>query len=647
MNSKITLILSLLLLVTFWSCDKDDKDKDTDPVVEITDIYGISLERATIKTLVLTDVFSDTQRGIIWDTQDNPTLENHLGYMVNAGEIGEKTTPISGLEPGTRYFARVYVKNPEETLYSESYTFRTTQGVTDYEGNFYPTVIIGPNEWMAENLRSTYYSYGEPIPENGYVSYDNNPERTQQYGALYNWSADFEALCPAGWEVPGHKHWEELLNYTGEGKNEAGYLKSTRTTPEAHPRWNSPNEGATNLGNFHALPGGRKAPDNFFYDLGDLAYWWTSTPYQDDQGMFISLYHFLSHAGIGNTLRSAYFSIRCIKPAETQITLPTVETLTPDSVRMHQAWGGGIVISDGGAQVTQRGLVWSTHPDPTIQQNEGISTAGDGIGAFTSEITDLSSITPYYIRAYATNEMGTAYGENIRFITRGMVTDAQGNTYETVVLGPHEWMTKNLKVTVYNDGTPIPTGLTDTQWQQTQNGAYRVYPHEGVEGIGSAEQMLNAYGALYNWHAMQTGSLCPAGWRVPNNEDWWEDGLAAFIGGPINGYTLKSCRQVGAVHSDACATTLHPRWDANNVHFGTDLYGFAGLPAGAISSGGSFYNIGSGARWWNGTDFGHEAVPMIGLSFESSYLTAYNAHKNGAASVRCIRDYDQKKSYEE
>jgi hypothetical protein len=81
---------------------------------------------------------------------------------------------------------------------------------------------------------------------------------------------------------------------------------------------------------------------------------------------------------------------------------------------------GGQISGDGGADITVKGVVWSTDQSPTLQTNNGITTEGAGTGAFTSHITGLTLETTYYVRAYATNDVsGTNYGNQVEFTTTG------------------------------------------------------------------------------------------------------------------------------------------------------------------------------------------------------------------------------------
>ncbi len=94
---------------------------------------------------------------------------------------------------------------------------------------------------------------------------------------------------------------------------------------------------------------------------------------------------------------------------------PTVITNEIFDIGTDAAKGGGIVTDDGGAMVTSRGICWSHNQNPTTDDRH--TTDGDGTGEFASEITKLSSNTKYYVRAYAANEAGTAYGEEKCFTT--------------------------------------------------------------------------------------------------------------------------------------------------------------------------------------------------------------------------------------
>ncbi|MBK9327803.1 MAG: fibrobacter succinogenes major paralogous domain-containing protein [Sphingobacteriales bacterium] len=134
------------------------------------------------------------------------------------------------------------------------------------------------------------------------------------------------------------------------------------------------------------------------------------------------------------------------------------------------------------------------------------------------------------------------------------VTDIDGNVYNVVKIGNQCWMKENLKTTRYNDGSAIPTGLSNTAWEATTNGAYAIYDNNAANNT--------TYGKLYNWYAVNTGKLAPAGWHVPTDAEWTT--LTTYLGGVrVAGGPMK-------------ATTL---WASPNVG-ATNSSGFTGLPAG-------------------------------------------------------------------
>ncbi|MDD3280321.1 MAG: FISUMP domain-containing protein, partial [Bacteroidales bacterium] len=186
---------------------------------------------------------------------------------------------------------------------------------------------------------------------------------------------------------------------------------------------------------------------------------------------------------------SSAFLTNCKEDA----TIPVVSTNEVTAVTDTTATSGGVISSDGGANVTARGVCWSTSQNPTIADNK--TTDGTGTGSFTSAITGLTANTTYYVRAYATNSAGTGYGSEMSFTTLegkyGTMTDIDGNTYKTVKIGTQTWMAENLKVTKYNDGTSIPIVSDSAAWSVLTTGAYCNYENEQCS--------VAIYGRLYNW----------------------------------------------------------------------------------------------------------------------------------------------------
>ncbi len=128
--------------------------------------------------------------------------------------------------------------------------------------------------------------------------------------------------------------------------------------------------------------------------------------------------------------------------------LPTVSTVEISEVANKTAMAGGNVTDQGGAEITARGVCWSTTENPTTSDN--ITADGTGTGSFSSTITGLTADTDYYYRAYATNAGGTAYGNQGNFTTTNtpepgttkeytleMMHNRDGSTYSVIDDGPN------------------------------------------------------------------------------------------------------------------------------------------------------------------------------------------------------------------
>jgi len=126
-------------------------------------------------------------------------------------------------------------------------------------------------------------------------------------------------------------------------------------------------------------------------------------------------YFYEFHNGF-NSMRTALKSFKT-ETSPGGVTLPTVITAAVTEITTNSAKGGGEVTDDGGAEVTERGICWSTNANPTINNSQ--IALGSGMGAFTAVMSDLEANTTYHVRAYAINEAGTAYGLDKDFVTIG------------------------------------------------------------------------------------------------------------------------------------------------------------------------------------------------------------------------------------
>lgn len=306
---------------------------------------------------------------------------------------------------------------------------------------------------------------------------------------------------------------------------------------------------------------------------------------------------------------------------QTVAITPTLSTALATEITAHNATSGGNIYSDGGFQVIERGVCWDTIYNPTLADSH--THDGTGTGIFTSCITELVPNTQYYIRAYATNSGGTAYGEYIPFMSYpefvpiffdpgfayGSVTDIDGNVYKTIQIGTQTWIAENLKTISYNDGTPIPLITADSVWVKLRTpGCCWMHNDENI--------FKDMYGAIYNYFSVSTGKLCPAGWHVSTIADW--DTLANFLGGkPVAGSKLK---EISNYH-----------WKTPNTG-ATNTSGFTALPGGQRSSG-SFSAAGYWGRWWCS-----ELWAVKRLQYNNSALEGAGCDPQCGYSVRCVKN---------
>lgn len=337
------------------------------------------------------------------------------------------------------------------------------------------------------------------------------------------------------------------------------------------------------------------------------------------------------------------------------LSIPELTTAEITEIMGSSASCGGNVTADGGAAVTVRGVCWATSENPTLESGAGSTTDGEGIGEYTSRLSGLEPFTTYYVRAYATNSEGTAYGNQVSFTSgqedgvTGTVTDVEGNVYPTIYIGGREWMAKNLRTRTFRGGTPILTGLSDEQWQVTSSAAYDVYPSEQIDGLYSEESVLEAYGALYNWFAATSDyGVCPTGWHVPSKDEWdemieylvTEYGLTNEMDDAEGiGNTLKSCRQIDSPLGGTCSTQQHPRWNFNEIHYGRNDFGFDALPGG-YKGFGYFSRVGNASYWWTTTtypwDSGYSYEKV--MEYKQGSLGDGNGKQQLGMSIRCVRD---------
>jgi uncharacterized protein (TIGR02145 family) len=196
-----------------------------------------------------------------------------------------------------------------------------------------------------------------------------------------------------------------------------------------------------------------------------------------------------------------------------------------------------------------------------------------------------------------------------------IVTDIDGNVYHTISIGAQVWMTENLKTTKYNDGTEIPFIVAAAEaWHELNSPGYCWYNDDVTH--------KETTGALYNWHALNTGKLCPKGWHIPTDKEW--STLAAFLGGEtVAGGKMKAA---------GTAFWPYPNAGATNSSGFTALYSSFRGKSGFIPSGNGTL------LFWSSTAHDDADAWAWYLRFDNEAFGRNHGGKYHGFSVRCLKD---------
>jgi hypothetical protein len=449
-----------------------------------------------------------TARGICWGTSQNPTVLN--SKTSDGTGSGNFTSTITGLNPGILYYIRAYASNSAGTNYSTQLTTTTTSIpptlVTSSLTNVLSTTVTGGGTVITDG--------GSPVTARGVCwSTVSNPTtalstKTNDGTGVGTFVSSISGL------LPGTRYY--FRAYATNSIGTAYGSEVTATTLAALPTLSTSIISA--IATTTATGGGAIISDGGSPVTARGVCWSTAqsptisnskTTDGTGSGSFTSLVAGLTpattyyvRAYATNTIGTAYgnqvsFSTYSVP------TLATITTSTPTKITSTEATIGGNLLSEGNASVTEKGVCISLTANPTTASWKYPNGTVTGTGVFSSNFTGFTPNTTYYVRAYAINIVGTAYGNEVSFKTlqpTGItVSDIEGNMYRTVTIGTQVWMVDNLKTTHYNNGTVIPNITADATWIALTSAAYCWYNNDLSN--------KTTYGALYNWYAVTTGRL--------------------------------------------------------------------------------------------------------------------------------------------
>jgi len=354
------------------------------------------------------------ERGVCWNTGGTPTTADP--HTSDGAGTGSFTSNITGLTPNTGYWVRAYATNAIGTSYGANAPFSTDD---------YPTVTTA----VVTNVTGSTAQSGGNVTDNG-------GDTVTARGVC--WNTTGSPTTADSHTTNGSGTGSFTSNLTGLSPNTSYFVRAYATngvgtayggqetfTTDNYPTVTT--AAVTNITGSTATSGGNVTSDGGELVTARGVCWnTTGNPTLADAhstetggtGTFTSnltgltpgtLYYVRAYAT--NSVGTSYGG----QESFTTDTLPTVTTGPMTDIHGRSADGGGEVTSDGGEPVTARGVCWSVASNPTIYDSH--TTDGTGVGTFTSHLTGLMPGRLFYVRAYAANSVGTAYGAEITFTT--------------------------------------------------------------------------------------------------------------------------------------------------------------------------------------------------------------------------------------
>jgi uncharacterized protein (TIGR02145 family) len=611
------------------------------PTVTTTAVTGMTLTTAASGGNVIADGGAAvTVRGVCWATTVNPVI-GATNTTSNGTGTGVFTSNLTGLLPGTPYHVRAYATNSAGTAYGADVPFSTTAVglptlTTDaVTGLTLTTAISGGNITADGGGAVTARGVCWATTASPIIGATNTTTDGTGTGVFVS---NITGLLPG---TPYHVR----AYATNSAGTAYGADVPFTTNPVVVPTLTT--TAVTGVTLTTAATGGNITDDGGGAVTARGICWATTlnpvigatntTTNGTGTGVFVSNitgllpgtpYHVRAYAtNSAGTAYGADFPF-----TTTAAVAPTLTTVAITALGATSAVSGGVITSDGGSAVTVSGICWGTTALPVIG---ALNTTTDGLltGTFPSTMTGLTDGTTYYVRAYATNAIGTSYGNQLTLLTK--VADNDGNTYNTVKIGNQVWMAQNLATTKYNDNSSIPNLTLAAAWiaengTAGHNGAYCWYNNDGTT-------YKPLYGAIYNWYAVNTGNLCPTGWHVPSDEEYQT--LELFLGmapgtnpGQVGAWEDRGTDQGTQMKNTTGWSTGLPNLN------GTNTSGFSALPGGyRFGVDGSFQSLGQVSYWWASDQV--DATTAFYRRLDGTLTTVYRMGvlKSAGKYIRCIK----------
>ncbi len=568
-----------------------------------------------------------TARGVCWNTSPGPTINDFKS--TNGSGTGSFSSSLTALSASGTYFVRAYATNATDTYYGNELSFTTQSGVATVT----TTAVTSLMAQTASSGGSITSDGGSAITARGVCwSTTTGPTvsdfKTVNGSGTGSFTSSLTGLNPStvyylrAYATNGTGTWygNELVLTTQSG------VANLTTTAATAVMAQTATSGGTISGDggstitargvcWSLTPG--PTVNDFKTTNGSSTGSFTSSL----TGLNPSATYYL-RAYATNAIGTWYGNELSFT---TQNGIIILSTTAATNISFYTATSGGTITGDGGSSVTIRGVCWSVNPNPTTANN--ITLNGSGTGAYTSLMTGLAMNMVYFVRAYATNAVGTCYGNEITIHTKdcSIFTDPRdGQSYSALMIGSQCWMAENL-----NYGTKI-AGVNE----QTNNGIAEKYCYDNLDANcdvyggmyqwGEAVQYINGASNTTSWSPTPTGNIqgiCPPGWHVPKDPEF--STLSGSIGGSGIGGQMK---EAGLAH-----------WAPPNTG-ATNSSGFTALPNGYRWVDNAFHAIFTSCQFWTATQTGSYDAYYRNLNYQSADFYQFQFEKTCGDGIRCVQD---------
>jgi uncharacterized protein (TIGR02145 family) len=602
------------------------KKKPEIPTINTLAVSGITVSTAVTGGNITSDGGADIMtRGVCWGISPLPVISgSHTSENKGTGSFSSNLT---GLNPNTLYYVRAYATNEAGTAYGNEVSFTTNPVVAPV---ITTASITGITSSSARSGGTITSDGGSEVTSRGVCwATGTNPtvedNKTTNGSGTGNFEADITGLSSGTtYHVRAY-----AINSAGTAYGDDLSFTTNALTPSVTTTI------VTSVTRTTAVSGGNVTSDGGAA-VTSRGVCWSTTPSPTvasasstngtGTGTFtINLTdltpntHYYVRAFAANSAGTSYGNE--VDFSTDPVTIPSVTTGNITSVTVNSATAGGNVTADNGATVTARGVCWNTAGNPTL--SDPSTSDNTGTGAFTSNISGLMPGTAYYVRAYATNSAGTAFGEQIRFSTS--IADIDGNIYKTVIIGTQIWMQSDMKSSKLNDNSSIPNVPDNTEWANTRTPAYCWYDNNPSYG--------NIYGMLYNWYTVETGKICPSGWHVPSDNDYKT--LEIYLGMTVAQADETLWRGTDQGTKLKSTTT----WYVDGTN--TNSSGFTALAGGyRYAVDGTFNNMGTVSYWWSSTEHWSDTTKGLYRRLDSGQTGVFRegVYKWGGKFIRCLKN---------